>query len=343
MSAFIVLHYLYQKNYTLRYHLLSITMGKAKQTVTVIVDSRERQGMDFSFFYTNVSAAARTAHGSRVIVDKQMLEFGDFIIRTDEREVVVERKTFNDMAGSIRSGHRDEQRVALDSYRRSKEIPVHVVWVLEGNLDGAWHEGTQLRDGMKNQALDQAMDSLCFKDGFSTHWTGSPAHTAQYVGVTLPRRMLKSDGFKQSFAADGAAQESLVNVVATNKKSMLRADKGMVYRCMLSCVPGLTAGVASAIQVEFPTMRDLVSAFESAVKPEKVLCDIQPEGRSKKVGPKLSRRVYDALFNVEEDIQDVQAKEVDGEDDREKIEAEEEEDPDDDDGWLMKRKHKSLL
>lgn len=279
---------------------------KEPVTVCITVDTRERCGQNnFTFFHDAIkrlTSGDQAVRGVTYQLKREQLDYGDFLICTSSRVIVVERKTHDDFANSIRSKHRDEQRVALDALRRDAALPTTVVWVLEGALHDGWHAGRQSGTNMPNSALDSAIDSLQFKDGFSVHHTANPEHTAHYIAVTLPKRLSRGES---GFTVDDA-QKSMVNVVSGTKKAVLRSNENaVVYECMLSCVPGLTAGVAAAIRKEYPSMKALVAAYEDCVhtqgRPEKLLAQMEVAGRSKKIGPATSKRLYDALFTETEE------------------------------------------
>ena len=259
--------------------------------VTVTVDTRERGSGPFSGydFFREVSELAKASAKSEVTVLREQMPHGDFKVSGDGVEFLVERKTHADLASSLRSKHRDEQRAALDAYRRGDESGRRfVVWLLEGPLTDGWSDRAH-GNGVTNGALDSCMDSFQLVDGCYVHWTASPRHTTAYVAKTLVRRAERgAEGVRTE-----DARKTMTNAVAGTKRKALACSKhedGFTYDCMLTVVPGVTPQVAARVRAMYPSLAALFAGFREGA--ESAIADAKPTPESKKrIGPAIAKRL----------------------------------------------------
>jgi hypothetical protein len=70
--------------------------------------------------------------------------------------------------------------------------------------------------------------------------------------------------------------------------------KDNLFALQLSAIPGVSFSTALVVGQHYPTMKELIFAFETAVEPEKILSTIQLNEK-RKLGTALSLKIYNAL------------------------------------------------
>ena len=105
-------------------------------------------------------------------IEVEKLDLGDIIIYDDEgnEKLIVERKSLNDLASSIKDGRYNEQSYRLTNY------PIHnhnVIYLIEGNLS-VWYNNYKVQAN----TLYTAIFSLNYYKGFSVIKTHDITETA---------------------------------------------------------------------------------------------------------------------------------------------------------------------
>lgn len=144
---------------------------EGKNTVLrVIVDSREQRPLDFSRW-------------PEVALEVAGLPAGDYSLRGLETSVAIERKSLDDLVGSLSSG-RDRFEAELCRVRGYALFAI----VVEGSMqDVAEHH---YRSRMQPHAVLQSLIAFQVRYGVPTIWAGSPTGAA-YVAKSLLEKYLR--------------------------------------------------------------------------------------------------------------------------------------------------------
>ena len=193
---------------------------------------------------------------NHIEIQIEKLDIGDIIIEKKDCELlIVERKSLNDLASSIKDGRYDEQSFRLSSYK----IPNHnIVYLLEGNMF-TWEDK---RRKMQSKTLYTAMFSLNYFKGFSVIKTNDIMETAEYIlrfTDKLSREKSKQAYYLQNQEIVGQ-NKKYCEVVSKVKKNNLTPEN--IGEIILSQIPGVNATTSMAVLKKYGSLYDLLKALE---------------------------------------------------------------------------------
>ena len=116
--------------------------------MNIIIDNREKR-------LIKLVRALKDEYGLKNLsINVEKLDLGDVIIKKDDKEILVlERKSLNDLASSIKDGRYDEQSFRLTNYNIHNH---NIVYLIEGDLS-TWEDK---RRKMHSKTLYTALFSL---------------------------------------------------------------------------------------------------------------------------------------------------------------------------------------
>lgn len=257
--------------------------GKIK--VEVIVDNREKEfvkafsGME-SFRFEN-------------------MDVGDFKIGDS---VYIERKTFSDLATSIKDGRYREQKVRLKSLVNCK-----VIYLIE--------DDKMLRNGrvcgMPVSTLMGAMSKCMLRDGFFVYQSSGVTESVKFIEKV--KKQMEAGELGSSISGGGEKVDKVdkvdkdnayLSVIKTEKKANMTEE--MCYLAQLKQIPGVSGGGAMAIKERYGSMKAIFEGFrkideikdfsgnltdEDRLKAKRLMfSDIKNGGR--KLGKVTSEKIY---------------------------------------------------
>lgn len=182
---------------------------------------------------------------SSIQVETAQLPLGDVIICDDDgsERLIIERKTLNDLAASIKDGRYEEQGYRLQQC----ELDNHnIFYLIEGRFDdykpGKWR--------VERKTLLSSFVSITYSKGFSLYRSDSMVESAEWIVVYAEKLERLQDKPK--------AQANYAAVSSRAKKAHITSDN--ILPIMLSQVPGVSAGIAEAIVSRYPTLQLLLAA-----------------------------------------------------------------------------------
>ena len=187
-----------------------------------------------------------------------------------------ERKTYEDLNGSIVSGRYKDQRARL------KDSGVPFVFILEGPNRPRLPQNAARTLG--------ALENLAVRHQVGVIPTLSLAETAKCV-VHLKTKLGDSP-VSPPAAADNASSGLIVH-----RKTLIM---GNIFANQLTAITGVSETGAKAIMTQYPTMAALMgkyAALETEVEKESLLKDIPINAR--RLGPVLSKRIYRAHHGLD--------------------------------------------
>jgi ERCC4-type nuclease len=202
------------------------------------------------------------------------LDVGDFILASSPTQiaVIIERKTWGDLASSLGNNHLAEQMSRMvDKCRLLGARPM--LLVEEENVRG-WEGST---GALSNKFIDCCLVKYVV-EGISVLRTRNISHTRDVVAWLLQR------------CKDGKIPEFVPGLKIAAEAGAQRFRKkdfgGSGWQVMLSSVQGVSKAMAKRISAKFPNAKSLITAIEA-----------QEELGLPGVGKVLIKRMREALVN----------------------------------------------
>jgi ERCC4-type nuclease len=217
------------------------------------VDARERELVDT--IRNLLSENVDTFKDINLAVES--LPLGDIILSLDkEDKLIIERKTINDLASSIKDGRYTEQSFRLNGI----DHPNHnIIYLIEGDIN-KWNTYKGVK--MDKATIYSALFSINYYKGFSVHRSMSCIETA--IIICNMANKLKKDTTKQPYyskiqtsQSDEKHEENYVSVVKRVKKENITEDN--IGEFMICQIPGVSDVSALAIMTKHKTISGLIS------------------------------------------------------------------------------------
>jgi ERCC4-type nuclease len=224
------------------------------------------------------------------------IPLGDIIIcDEDEKQsekVMIERKTLDDLAASIRDGRYAEQSFRLNACSIHNH---NIFYAIEGDL--RHYKSTHFsKNKIDKKALLSAMVSVHYYKGFSVMRTLNVVETAEWIiqmADKIQREELKHKAVpfyntvKNESAADAniksadasikpaealessqetAEEESYVNVVKNKRIKKDNVTPQNIGEIMLTQIPGVSPNVAIAVMKKFGTLQNLIETLKNTAE-----------------------------------------------------------------------------
>ena len=228
------------------------------------------------------------------IIKKEQLAIGDIILGDDTgRDIIIfERKTLYDLAASIRDGRYNEQSFRLDKEGLHNH---NIIYIIEGDIE----RYIEKKGRVSRKTLISCMFSLLYYKGFSVFRTNSICETADVVVffadkyyktcindksrmpyysccektqlILPPLPPLSSPSPpspNQSYSPptkgsdDSDDNEKYCAALKTHKEKNEYITPNNINIIMLSCIPGISAKVATQLMREYKTIQNLLYQLE---------------------------------------------------------------------------------
>jgi len=193
-----------------------------------------------------------------IVIEVEKLDLGDVIIYDNEgaEKLIVERKSLNDLASSIKDGRYNEQSYRLTNY------PIHnhnVIYLIEGNLS-VWYNNYKVQAN----TLYTAIFSLNYYKGFSVIKTIDITETAEYLLRMCDK--LNRENNKVSYYERGEKKEveNYCKVVNKVKKKNITPDN--IGEIILSQIPGVSTITSRLIMKYYGSLYNLLHKLKQDPK-----------------------------------------------------------------------------
>lgn len=200
----------------------------------------------------------KSDYKSKIEIKTENLPLGDIIICDDKdcEKLIIERKTLNDLAASIRDGRYSEQ-----SYRLENN-PLHnhnIMFIVEGDI----HRYTGKYNKISAGTLQVTIFCLQYYKGFSVMKTRDVVETAEFILRSvdkLSREKHRENYYKNNDIDikqnDDIPKKTYTDVVSRVKKNNIRPDN--VGEIILSQIPGISSVTSKAVMGHFNSLYDLL-------------------------------------------------------------------------------------
>ena len=225
------------------------------------IDNREHELIHKMNYYIK-----SVSHFSSITFDIESLDIGDIVYLDDEGkdQLIIERKSVNDLLSSIKDGRYNEQSYRLNGI----ELHNHnIIYLIEGDILTHF-----------NLAVYSAMVSLNYHKGFSVTRTFNINETAIFVCNTL-LKLNKTN--KPPFYSSQLTNYDPSDNNMEQLETTLNANTGTSYcsvikkakkenitpsnigEIMLSQIPGISSVTSIAIMKHFLTIPNLINSVEA--------------------------------------------------------------------------------
>jgi len=221
------------------------------------------------------------------------LDLGDIIIcdKKKEEKVIIERKTLQDLASSIRDGRYNEQSYRLNNCNLHNH---HIIYLLEGDVHQ--YKSSKYGREISKNTLFSTMTSLLLKKGFSLYRSLDSMESAEFIlQMTDKLSREKERLFYDIKQNDEEKSQDYIKVANRVKKNNITPDN--IAEIMLCQIPSVSDISAKAILNEFKTIENLIKSLNENPN---ALCDIKilsKEGKSRKLTITCRQNIYNYLLN----------------------------------------------
>ena len=200
------------------------------------------------------------------------LALGDIIISNDDKEIIIiERKSLNDLASSIKDGRYKEQSFRLNNYNIHNH---NIIYLIEGDWND-YNRG-KFNKSINQHTLTSSIISINYYKGFSIYRTQTISETASYIvyfADKLMRENTKKIGYYSNVIDDASTIlndnvdrnlnkpiDSYSHAIKKVKKDNITIDN--IGEIILSQIPNVSSQSAVSIMNKFKTIKNLISQLE---------------------------------------------------------------------------------
>jgi ERCC4-type nuclease len=257
------------------------------------IDSREES--------LKVECIMRIVNYKHVRIESCVLDLGDIIIYDDNglEIAIIERKTLNDLAASIKDGRYAEQSFRLNGCSVNNH---NVYYLVEGCLASYNPKKTRL----EKKALLSSFTTISYFKGFSLHRTEDIGESAEWL-LSFADKIRRS-GHKVNNTEDttedttkDTTKMDYINVASRVKKENITKEN--IGAIMLSQIPSVSSSVAIAVMKKYDNIITLIKELEIN---QYALTDIYTEtkqGKQRKISKTSQTNIYKFLLpNTESEI-----------------------------------------
>jgi ERCC4-type nuclease len=231
----------------------------------------------------------------------QPLPLGDIIINDGINDcVIIERKTFADLAASIKDGRYEEQSYRLNG------LPHHnhnIIYLIEGDIN----RFNTFKERIDKQTLYSAMFSINYFKGFSVMRSNNLEETSmiacnmvyKLVGGLKSGKIAfyktvdnslnnqnnntndKDNNETKEVETKEATEKDYCSVIKKVKKENITPDN--IGEIMLCQIPGISSASALAILSQFKTLPNLIKSIQTDETCLNNICTTDPNGKFRKI------------------------------------------------------------
>ena len=249
------------------------------------IDSREES--------LKVECIMRMENYKHVNIESCVLDLGDIIIYDDNglEIAIIERKTLNDLAASIKDGRYAEQSFRLNGC----SVNNHNVYYL---VEGCIASYNPKKSRLEKKALLSSFTTISYFKGFSLHRTEDIGESAEWLLSFADK--IRRGGNKVNNTEDNTKMD-YINVASRVKKENITKEN--IGAIMLSQIPSVSSSIAIAVMKKYNNIITLIKELEIN---QYALTDIYTEtkqGKQRKIFKTSQTNIYNFLLpNTESEI-----------------------------------------
>lgn len=273
--------------------------------IKIIIDTREKSTI------WETSLELKSFHKER-----KQLDIGDIWITThhpdkpndDQVLVIIERKTLNDLAASIKDGRYREQKMRFLNSDFGRQYANRIIYLIEGTITDKSNI-----NGIPGKTLKSAIMNMIVRDNIKMYFTVDLNETVAFISSLSekfqnpefiekfhfhcplnPTNPVNSSNQSNFLPIE---QEEYIESLSIKKK--INKDPTQCYLAQLCQIPGVSIKTASAIAKRYPTFIHMISEYyqvDESERPELLKDVVYLEG-NRKIGKALSNKIYQYLFH----------------------------------------------
>lgn len=276
-------------------------------SITITIDCREKMLFELCDEYIN------NHNIKHVILESKNLPIGDIIISYKGKElIIIERKSLQDLASSIKDGRYNEQSFRLTNCNVHNH---NIIYLIEG--DWSQYSNGKFNKSINQHTLMSSIISINYYKGFSIYRTLNISESALYI-VYLADKLQRETTKKTPYYINDNNEEEInndmglelhikENNIDNNKNQYSQVIKKVkkdnitinnIGEILLSQIPNVSNQSAIAIMNKFKTIKNLIYNLE---KDEKCLDDILTD-RHRKLNKNCKISLYKYLLHKENEI-----------------------------------------
>lgn len=287
-------------------------------TIKITIDYRDNSLFELCNEYMN------THNIKNIILESKNLPIGDIVLSDNNNELImIERKSLQDLASSIKDGRYNEQSFRLNACNIHNH---NIIYLIEG--DWNHYSKSKYTKSINQHTLMSSIISINYYKGYSVYRTLNISETALYIvylADKLQREYSKKKPYymNQSITTDteindttnGINLELNINDVistnhidtSTNKEHYSEVVKKVkkdnitihnIGEILLSQIPNVSTQSAIAIMNKFKTIKNLINHLE---KDDTCLDDILTD-KHRKLNKPCKISIYKYLLQKDNEI-----------------------------------------
>tara|TARA_Y100000780_G_C13694565_1_gene420944 strand:+ start:188 stop:985 length:798 start_codon:yes stop_codon:yes gene_type:complete len=253
---------------------------------TLKIDNREKD------LINKIPQLLENENIKNVIVEKSALDIGDFVILDDNgnEQLIIERKSVNDLASSIQDGRYNEQSMRLNS------LGIHnhnIMYLIEGDIRKYVNKYSRIT----KEALYSSLFSLNFYKGFSVFRSFDIDETGILI-VKMVKKMLR-DTSKKGYYGENKdntteTQKVYTDVVKRVKKDNIRPDN--IGEIILSQIPGISTTISKVLINKYGSLNEMIHKLSD--NPDELVNEtyITTKGQTRKISVKCIKSIKEYLL-----------------------------------------------
>lgn len=229
----------------------------------------------------------------------KQLDIGDILFKKENETIlIIERKTINDLKASICDGRAREQKARLLGTTPRNRI----LYLIEGSFNKPLEYDI---NGLPLSTLIGSLINTLLRDDIKVYKTFDINETAEFIRKLFIKLNKDIDKYFNTYNNNNIQHISPSTYSSTLKKvKKTNMTPEVWFLSQLSLIPHISQKISTVIVEKYSSVTNLVLAYEKT--PEhlrsKLLSDITyitNNGKSRRIGNKISERVYIFFYNNE--------------------------------------------
>ena len=247
----------------------------------IVIDNREHT-------LAKLLKALNNDYEYNIPIEIKQLDLGDIAIHLDNEEIILmERKSFSDLASSIRDGRYAEQSYRLNGHSLHNH---NIIYIIEGNISRYSDKFSKI----KPDTLYVTMFCLQYFKGFSVFRTMGITETAEYILRITDKLRREKDKYGFYHSQFVEKSKSYTNVVKKVKKANITPDN--IGAILLSQIPSVSSKTAEVIIDKYKTILNLLQCLDKDNKCLDNLTYTTSKGQKRRITRNSIKNIIDYLL-----------------------------------------------
>ena len=206
------------------------------------------------------------------------LEIGDFFLKTENKDVIIERKRIDDLYDSIISGRYNSQRLRIVEYLKENKN-ASCVYIIEGNEN----------DFKIEKSYWGTIINLIFRDNIFVIQSSDLKKTCELLEHIFNNNRSYKD------------KSDMLDLSSFRKSKHLDHNKCFVTQ--LCIIPGVSEKTAKAICVKFNNFKEIILKLNEKSYKEKVFEFSEIKINNRRIGEKVGKKIVNFIFFENENLE----------------------------------------